>query len=136
MTFLLDTNTCIEILNNRSSSVTSKLAATPRSQISLCSIVKASLYHGANKSMKREANLTLLAAFEAEFPYFSFDDKAAQLCGRVRADLERMGTPIGRYDLMIASIALANDLTLITHNTSEFSRVRDLHLEDGEAAEA
>ena len=47
-----------------------------------------------------------------------------------RATLARKGTPIGPNDLLIASIALASDLTLVTHNTNEFSRVSDLKLED------
>jgi tRNA(fMet)-specific endonuclease VapC len=48
----------------------------------------------------------------------------------IRADLAAKGTPIGPNDLMIASIALAHDLTLVTHNTSEFSRVPGLRIED------
>jgi tRNA(fMet)-specific endonuclease VapC len=61
-----------------------------------------------------------------------FDDAAAEAYGRLRAELARRGTPIGPNDLMIAAIALAHDLTLVTHNTAEFSRVSGLRLEDWE----
>ncbi len=61
-----------------------------------------------------------------------FDDNAAQICGEIRADLARKGTPIGPYDVQIAAIALANNLTLVTHNTREFSRVPNLLLDDWE----
>jgi tRNA(fMet)-specific endonuclease VapC len=59
-----------------------------------------------------------------------FDDRAGKIYGQVRADLEARGTTIGPNDLMIAAIALANDLTLVTHNTSEFNRVLGLKLVD------
>ncbi len=61
-----------------------------------------------------------------------FDGKAAIIYGDIRADLERKGTPIGAYDLQIASIALANNLILVTHNLREFNRVHNLQLEDWE----
>jgi tRNA(fMet)-specific endonuclease VapC len=61
-----------------------------------------------------------------------FDGQAAAICGRLRSQLKAAGTPIGSYDLQIAAIALTHNLTLITHNTGEFSRVEGLHLEDWE----
>ncbi len=62
----------------------------------------------------------------------AFAGAAAEAYGRLRAELARRGTPIGPNDLMIAAIALAQDLTLVTHNTAEFSRVPGLRLEDWE----
>jgi tRNA(fMet)-specific endonuclease VapC len=69
-------------------------------------------------------------AFAAGFFSFAFDDPAADQCAITRADLAGKGTPIGPYDLMIAAVALANKLTLVTHNTVEFSRVSGLQLDD------
>lgn len=66
------------------------------------------------------------------FVSFPFDDEAAEVYGRIRADLEKLGTPIGPNDLLIAAIGLANDATVVTHNTREFSRIADLKLEDWE----
>ena len=89
----------------------------------ICQIVKAELYYGAYKSARRDANLALLTKFFNQFESLPFDDAAAEAYGRLRAELARRGTPIGPNDLMIAAIALAYDLILVTHNTSEFSRV-------------
>jgi tRNA(fMet)-specific endonuclease VapC len=61
-----------------------------------------------------------------------FDDAAAVVYGEIRAALAQAGTPIGPNDLQIAAIALANDLTLVTHNTREFTRVQGLKLADWE----
>lgn len=71
-------------------------------------------------------------AFFARYTSLAFDDHAAVVYGPLRADLETKGTPIGPNDLLIASIAVANNLTLVTHNTAEFSRVTGLRVEDWE----
>ena len=72
-------------------------------------------------------------SFFSRYRSLPFDDVAADVYGRIRAELESKGTPIGPNDLLIAAIAVANDLTLVTHNTNEFSRVTGLVLEDWEA---
>ena len=77
-------------------------------------------------------NLRLQAAFLAQFISLPFDDVAANLFGIIRSQLESQGTPIGSYDLQIAAIALAHNLTLVTHNSREFSRVEGLRWEDWE----
>ena len=61
-----------------------------------------------------------------------FDKAAANVHAQIRVHLERLGQVIGPYDLLIAAIALANNLTLVTHNTNEFSRVPGLVIEDWE----
>ncbi len=132
MTYLLDTNTCIRFLNPRDSAVPAHLAAVSREEAAICQIVKAELYFGAYKSARRDANLALLAKFFGQFISLQFDDAAAEAYGALRAELARRGTPIGPNDLMIAAIALAHNLTLVTHNTAEFSRVPGLRLEDWE----
>jgi tRNA(fMet)-specific endonuclease VapC len=70
--------------------------------------------------------------FISHFPLLVFDLESARRFGEIRADLARLGTPIGPFDMQIAVIALANDFTLVTHNTGEFSRVKGLKLEDWE----
>ena len=132
MIYLLDTNTCIRFLNPGKSTVPDRLAAVSREEVAICQIVKAELYYGAYRSTRRDANLALLAKFFSQFESLPFDDAAAEAYGRLRAELTRRGTPIGPNDLMIAAIALAHDLTLVTHNTAEFSRVPGLRLEDWE----
>ena len=74
--------------------------------------------------------MTLLHTLFSRHPSFPFDDHAAELYGRIRYELETKGQVIGPMGLLIASIALANNLVLVTHNTAEFSRLPDLSLED------
>ncbi len=93
-------------------------------------MVVAELYSDAFKSPQPVKNFALLATFLPAFLSLPFDDRAALVYGQVRADLEAKGTPIGPNDYMIAAIALANGLTLVTHNTSEFSRVAGFKLVD------
>ena len=129
MTYLLDTNFCIELLNHKESSAARKLASVSPQDVRLCSVVKAELYHGAYKS-GRESNLKLITSFFSLFESLPFDDHSAETYGRLRTTLEKSGNLIGPNDLLIASIALANSVTLITHNTSEFSPVPNLALDD------
>jgi tRNA(fMet)-specific endonuclease VapC len=98
----------------------------------LCSIVIAELYYGAHKSPPafQTINLALLAAFCPRFACLPFDEAAAQVCGRVRADLIGRGVPIGPNDVQIAAIALLHNLTVVTHNTKHFSRIPGLLFED------
>jgi tRNA(fMet)-specific endonuclease VapC len=78
------------------------------------------------------ANLALIAGLLQQFLSLPFDDRAAEEYGKIRAHLEGLGTPIGPNDLLTAAIALAYSLILVTHNTTEFSRVPGLVLEDGQ----
>ncbi|HSK74839.1 MAG TPA: type II toxin-antitoxin system VapC family toxin [Thermoanaerobaculia bacterium] len=130
--YLLDTNACIRILNKTSDALLTRLRHNDPSGICVCSVVKAELVYGAWRSSRLEANLETLRVFFAPLTSIPFDDRSAEYCGRIRAGLSRTGTPIGPYDLMIAAIARAHDLVLVTHNTDEFSRIPDLQLEDWE----
>lgn len=130
--FLLDTNACIRILNNRSAELVARLKQHHPGEIFLCSVVKAELLYGAFRSAQPADNLRILEIFFKPFISLPFDDPCSQAYGRIRSDLARLGTPIGPNDLMIASIALGNRLTLITANTAEFSRVNGLALENWE----
>lgn len=132
MTYLLDTNVCIQLLNNKNACIMANLSKHHPSEISVCSIVKAELLYGARRSQRVEANLTLLNAFFAPLTSFSFDDTCAEHYGQIHAELLTKGTPIGPNDTLIAAIARANNLTLVTHNTRKFGRVPDLKLIDWE----
>lgn len=132
MKYLLDTNTCIRYLNGRSENIRKKITSTNPQDILLCSIVKAELFYGSMKSLYPEKNLARQKQFVDQFVSLSFDDKAAASYSRIRAELEKAGTPIGPNDLLIAAVAVSNELTLVTHNTREFSRVEALRYEDWE----
>lgn len=134
MTYLLDTNVCIRIINGRSTFARQKLISHPSEQIIVCSIVRAELFYGASKSQTPEATRRKQDLFLKPFVSLPFDDFAANTYGRIRADLEQAGTPIGPLDLQIAAIALTHHLILVTHNIREFSRIPHLQLEDWEIA--
>ena len=93
-------------------------------------MVVAELLFGALRNRDVARNLAEVQKFTAGFVSLPFDDRAAPGYARIRADLTARGMLIGPNDLMIAAIALANGLTLVTHNTTEFSRVTGLQLED------
>lgn len=132
MTYLLDTNTCIKYLNGRSETIRQHLEAVEPQDIVMCSVVKAELFYGAIKSAKPAENLTRQLRFVNRFVSFPFNDEAAESYAQLRTWLEKLGTPIGPNDLLIAAIAVTNNLTLVTHNTGEFERVDGLRLEDWE----
>ncbi len=130
--YLLDTNACIRILNDTSPSLVQRLASHTPSEIRLCSIVKAELLYGARHSQRVAENLRLLTRFFAPFVSLPFNDRCAEHYGQIRAEMVQAGTLIGPNDLLIAAVARAYDLTLVTHNVEEFGRVHDLRLEDWE----
>ena len=130
--YLLDTNTCIRYLNGRAPRVRNRLRSTPRSQVAICSVVKAEMLAGALRSTAPERSVQRQRDFFAAFVSLPFDDAAAESYSQLRAHLLAMGTPIGPNDMMIAAIAVAHGLTLVTHNTDEFQRVPGLVLEDWE----
>ena len=129
-TYLLDTNACVECLRNRNAGVVARFQSCSPRELRLCSVVVAELCYGAYRSPKPAANLTLVQTFAAPLISVPFDDLAADVYGRIRADLEQRGQAIGPNDTLIAAIALANGLTIVTHNTAEFSRVSGLLIED------
>ncbi|MDP9361915.1 MAG: PIN domain-containing protein [Acidobacteriota bacterium] len=132
MKYLLDTNTCIRYLNGTSRTVLDRILAIADDDIATSAITRAELYFGAEKSRDPEHSRRGQDRFLARFRSLAFDDAAAAFYASVRARTERSGTPIGPNDLLIAAIALTHSLTLVTHNTREFSRVPDLSLDDWE----
>jgi tRNA(fMet)-specific endonuclease VapC len=133
MMYLPDTNVWIQFLNPDNNRVKDRMLSVESSAIQLCSVVKAELFFGAEKSNRKSENHEVLRNLFADVASVPFDDDAARKYGEIRAELSRAGTPIGPNDLMIAAIALVNGSILVTHNTREFSRIKDLKLEDWEA---
>jgi tRNA(fMet)-specific endonuclease VapC len=130
MRYLVDTNIWIFHLKRFSSPIRARLSAHPVSDVAVCSIVWAELLHGARKyddPLAREAKVRYTLS---PFVTLDFDVVAASHYALIRDDLERRGCIIGNNDLMIAAIALANDLTVVTNNVDEFSRVAGLRVED------
>jgi len=132
MIYLPDTNVWIRLLNKSESPVKQRFEDVDPSEIRLCSVVKAELYFGAEKSKRRDENMETIEALFADMESLSFDDQAARQYGIIRKNLSTSGVLIGPNDLMIAAIGLAHDITVVTHNTREFSRVAGLRIEDWE----
>lgn len=130
MTYMLDTNACIHYLNNSDSPIRRRMELLHASDVLVCSVVKAELYYGACRSSRKPETFAALERFLNPLKSLPFNDDAARVYGRIRSELSSRGTPIGPNDLMIASITLANNVTLVTHNAREFERVDGLRLED------
>jgi tRNA(fMet)-specific endonuclease VapC len=128
--YLLDTNACIEYFRRRNSHVLRRLQVVDPSELFLCPVVLGELYYGAFRSGNAARNIDLLLRFISLVNYAPYDQTSAEQYGRVRAELQQRGTPIGPHDTQIAAIALVQGLTVVTHNTAEFSRVSGLSIED------
>ncbi len=132
MSYLLDTNACIRVLNGTSERLVARIAARPPTEFRLSAVTRAELRYGARRSARTAANIRKLTRFFEPFASLPFDDRAAEHYAIVRADLASRGEPIGPNDLLIAATALAHDLTVVTHNVREFDRVVGLRVEDWE----
>ena len=130
MMYFLDTNICAFIINGKHPELNERFLEYDKREIKIPSVVFFELLYGAEKSQKRERNFSNIQVFMSELEIVPFDAKAAEIASKVRADLEKEGQPIGGYDLMIASIVLANNGIVVTNNTREFSRVSNLFTED------
>lgn len=135
MAWLLDINTCIYLLTGNQPdyqrNILARLDALPRNERPLISsVVLSELQYGVRKSRWRKANQALLDEFLLDFDVSDYGASAAVFYGELRTGLEKRGQPIGPMDMMIAAHALALDAALVTHNTHEFVKVKELRLED------
>lgn len=110
--------------------VLTRLRQNALSDFALSAIVVHELRYGASKSGRSKENHGRIDALR--FEILSFDAEDARQAGEIRAVLQKAGTPIGGYDMLIAGQALARNLILVTHNTREFERVAGLRIEDWE----
>lgn len=98
--------------------------------LAVSAVVAHELWYGAYRSQRVAFNLETLRLLFVDLPILDLDREDARVAGEIRADLRRRGTPIGPYDVLIAGQAKARDLTLVTNNTGEFSRVAGLRIDD------
>ncbi len=126
--FLLDANIVIAALKGHRE-VRRRLEAEPAAALRLSTIVLGELEFGAEKSAYGDRNRANLAALTERIPVVGIDPETARCYGRIRAHLERQGTPIGANDTWIAAQSVAIGATLVTDNLREFSRVPDLRVE-------
>lgn len=130
MRYMLDTNICIYAIKHKPEQVFLKLQEHDPSELCISSVTYAELVHGVEKSQSVEKNRVALALLLARIEIMDFDSSAAESYGKIRADLEKEGKPIGPLDMMIAGHAKSLGYTIVTNNTREFMRVHGLGLEN------
>jgi len=130
MRYLLDTNICVYIIKRQPPAVVQRLRQVDVSEVGISAITLSELLHGVEKSSRPAQNRAALNDFLTPFEMLPYDDRAAEIYGRIRADLERRGRPIGPLDMLIAAHALSLGAILVTNNTREFRRVPGLAVEN------
>lgn len=127
--YMLDTNVCIRVLRDRPQNLRERFNSEADG-LCISTIILTELLHGAAKSDQPSLNRTKVEQFAAHLEVLTFGHEAADHAAGIRADLERKGTPIGGYDVLIAGHARSKGLVVVTANLGEFSRVEGLRCED------
>jgi tRNA(fMet)-specific endonuclease VapC len=128
--YMLDTDTCSYIMKRSHDAVLKKLAKVPTSDVCISVITKSELLYGVEVSPKRRQDEAAVDALLRYVEVLDFPDEASSHYAKIRTDLKSRGTMIGANDLLIAAHARSQNLTLITNNTREFRRVRNLSIEN------
>ena len=127
--FLLDTNICIYIINQKPEQVFEKFEQYEVGDIAISNITACELAFGVEKSGSTK-NKAALLKFLAPLEILPLGEEVIWHYARIRHELQRQGTPIGSLDLLIAAHALSLNIPLITNNTKEFARISDLILDN------
>lgn len=130
MKYMLDTNVLVKLIREMPENIRENLVKHTSNEVCVSSITVAELMHGAEKSKKPDENKVLIALALSSFNIVDFNSNAAKEYGVIRSDLEKNGNLIGTMDMLIAGHARSLDVTLITHNTKDFCRVKNLEIED------
>jgi len=130
MKYMLDTNICIYAIKHKTETVIKNFLSHVPEEMCVSAITYAELMHGVEKSMAVEKNRIALSLFLSPLTVLDFHAPAAEEYGKIRAELERQGMPIGPMDLLIAGHARSEGLVLVTNNIREFCRVERLMVED------
>lgn len=130
MRYMLDTNICIYVIKHKPEKFFDELKKHDPAEMCISSITYAELAHGVEKSAAVEKNRLALSLLLANIEILDFNVDAANCYGKIRADLEKKGTPIGPLDMMIAGHAQSLDYTVVTNNVKEFARIGGLKIEN------
>lgn len=130
MNYFLDTNICIYFLKGFFPNIKKKIEEIPPHSIKIASIVKAELLFGVQNSSRKKNNLELVNRFLLPFEIIPFDDPATDVYSKIRFDLSKNGKIIDPNDLILASTVLANKGILVSNNLNEFSRIKNLKVEN------
>jgi tRNA(fMet)-specific endonuclease VapC len=127
--YMLDTNICIYVIKNYPPKLRERFNQLAE-QLCMSSITLAELYYGAEKSARRLENLQAIEQFTARLEVLAFSQKAAAHFGQIRADVERLGKPVGPLDMLIGAHARAEGLIVVTNNAREFRRLPGVRVEN------
>ncbi len=130
MRYLFDTNICIYLIKKRPPEVLEQFKCHSPKDVAISTITLFELEYGVEKSERRKHSEAALSKFLLPLNLIDLDSPSAMEAAKIRAQLERKGTPIGPYDLLIAGLARSRNLTLVSNNTKEFERVENLRLEN------
>jgi tRNA(fMet)-specific endonuclease VapC len=127
--YMLDTNTCIYVIKNYPPKLRERFNRLAE-QLCMSSITLAELVYGAEKSARHLENLQVVEQFSARLEVLPFPPKAAIHFGQIRADVERLGKPVGPLDMLIGAHARAEGLIIVTNNVREFQRLPGVRVEN------
>lgn len=130
MIYYLDTNICVYFLKGLYPSIRDNIQNTNPHNIKIPSIVKAELLYGAEKSQQKTKNLSNINIFLEPFEIIPFDDDCSIIYSKIRSLMEFKGKIIGPNDYIIAATAIAKNGILVTNNTKEFKKVKNLKIEN------
>ena len=130
MIYLIDTNICIYLMNQKPFKVIQKFKNTEVGKIGISTITVSELNYGVAKSNNKKQNAQRLEEFLTPFEILPYDEAASKYYGMIRTELESQGKIIGPLDMLIAAHALSKDLILVTNNEKEFLRIKSLKVEN------
>ena len=130
MLYMLDTNACIGIINNKPITLRQKLLQIAVEDVAISQIVLYELEYGVGRSQHQQRNRDNLNQFLKYIQVLDWSTEQSQEAALVRCELMQLGQPIGHYDTLIAAHARSLKATLVTHNTREFEKVQGLLLQD------
>jgi tRNA(fMet)-specific endonuclease VapC len=128
--YLLDTKTCIYIINKKPPSAVNHIRSKHPDEIAISTITIAELEYGIYRSKHADQNRIALLEFLVPFIILDFDQSASAVYGSIRASLELKDAPIGPMDLLLAAQAISQQLVIVTNNEREFRRVEGLQIEN------
>jgi tRNA(fMet)-specific endonuclease VapC len=130
MRYMLDTNACIALIKRKPAAAIRRFTSLLPGDVGLSSITLAELRYGVAKSAVVEKNAEALTEFLVPLEIADFGPAAAEAYGRIRAELEKAGMPIGPLDTQIGAHAVSLGAVLVTNNVREFRRIPGLKVED------
>ena len=131
--FLLDTNICSYLISNAepySQNILGHLTRYGKKDIFISSITVAEMFYGIENSTQKELNLKLMGDFISNFGVLDFTSKNAASYGKIRLEMKNKNRRIGDMDMLIAAVALSNDLALVTNNEKDFKDISELRMEN------